>query len=58
LFVGRLEAGAARLPELLDAQASLAATEATLVQARAARAADVVDLALAIGTVDVTTFSG
>lgn len=58
IVVGRLEAGAARLPELLDAQASLAAAEATLVQARAARAAAVVDVALASGTVDATTFGG
>jgi outer membrane protein TolC len=58
IVVGRLEAGAARLPELLDAQASLAAAEATLVQARAARAAAVVDVALAAGAVDAATFSG
>lgn len=58
IVVGRLEAGAARLPELLDAQASLAAAEATLVQARAARAAAVVDVALAAGAVDAATFGG
>lgn len=58
IVVGRLEAGAARLPELLDAQASLAAAEATLVQARAARAAAVVDVALAAGVVDTGTFGG
>ena len=58
VVVGRLEAGAARLPELLDAQASLTAAEATLVQARAARAAAVVDLALASGTIDTGTFGG
>jgi multidrug efflux system outer membrane protein len=58
IVVGRLEAGAARLPELLDAQASLTAAEATLVQARAARAAAVVDLALASGTIDTGTFGG
>ncbi len=58
IVVGRLEAGAARLPELLDAQASLAAAEATLVQARAARAAAVVDVALAAGVIDTGTFGG
>ena len=58
VVVGRLEAGAARLSELLDAQASLTAAEATLVQARAARAAAVVDLALARGTIDTHTFGG
>jgi outer membrane protein TolC len=58
VVVGRLEAGAARLPELLDAQASLAAAEATLVQARAARAAAVVDIAVASGVIDAGTFGG
>ncbi len=52
----RLEGGASRLGDLVDAQAALAQAEASLVQARANRAAATVDLAAATGTVGAARF--
>ena len=56
VVTARVAGGAARLGDLLDAQAALTSAEASLVAARAARAQATVDVAAATGVIDRASF--